>query len=717
MLRKCIIIVLYLFFAWPIMTAGQISGPILDSLKQITHKKTIDNQDAIIFNKYIRSIYKDCPNTVLKQISLLKGNTDGITDFEVGRILLIEGIIHKNLGDYNKAFKIYNQARIIYEELEDNTYLSKVYNNIGVLHKRKGDYSSALDAYIKAKNYIEKLEDQKAQLPINNNIAVLYNRLRRIDNANFYLQENIRICKKLKLTNRLPAYYHNLANNFIIRYDEYGNKQKPYLLDSALFYYKLALSHIPVNKAPAAEAIILHGIALTYSAQGKNQESEAYYIRALHLANKINNHKSKRKALQGLGQLLCNNERNLEGIPYLEKAYQIADNNKELSNTSKLSGILAYEYEKIKDYKNSTIFFKIHTRLKDSLRKMETTGELQALSEEFHSKELENQIRILRSQTTHQSAGVDMLRNRQRQNRRIQSLLMIISMLFLGGLLYSSYTARGMKQAYYALLHRNFQITVLQRTTAIQNKQITQKNQIKTRMFQIISHDLRSPLTSLDSFARLIPLWIEEQDLKSLKEMSGTVEDSVGRILGLVDNLLSWATNQEGEIPYNPETITLRKAAQESIDLYAPMAKSKKISLKNNIPLEYEAYADKNILATVFRNLVNNAIKYTPDGGYVNLGVSEPANEQQIKVFVKDTGVGINKDKQEHLFALTRTRSRGTRGEEGNGLGLFFCKEFIELNKGEIFIDSEEGKGTTVSFTLPSAPLAVTDKKNENVLS
>lgn len=712
-----ILIFLFALFAWPHLGSGQTSLTVMDSLSTITHKKAISNTDAIAFNNYIRKLYKNKPDSILSYITLFKQRSPKISAFELGRILLIEGIIYKNQGNYTKAFITYNEAKVIYEQLQNNEYLSKVYNNMGVLYKRKGDYAAALKTYIQSKEYLNSFDNPKTQLAVNNNIATLYNRLRRIDNANFYLQENIRICKKLKLTNRLPAYYHNLANNFIIRYDEYGNKQKPYLLDSALFYYKLALSHIPVNKAPAAEAIILHGIALTYSAQGKNQESEAYYIRALHLANKINNHKSKRKALQGLGQLLCNNERNLEGIPYLEKAYQIADNNKELSNTSKLSGILAYEYEKIKDYKNSTIFFKIHTRLKDSLRKMETTGELQALSEEFHSKELENQIRILRSQTTHQSAGVDMLRNRQRQNRRIQSLLMIISMLFLGGLLYSSYTARGMKQAYYALLHRNFQITVLQRTTAIQNKQITQKNQIKTRMFQIISHDLRSPLTSLDSFARLIPLWIEEQDLKSLKEMSGTVEDSVGRILGLVDNLLSWATNQEGEIPYNPETITLRKAAQESIDLYAPMAKSKKISLKNNIPLEYEAYADKNILATVFRNLVNNAIKYTPDGGYVNLGVSEPANEQQIKVFVKDTGVGINKDKQEHLFALTRTRSRGTRGEEGNGLGLFFCKEFIELNKGEIFIDSEEGKGTTVSFTLPSAPLAVTDKKNENVLS
>lgn len=231
-------------------------------------------------------------------------------------------------------------------------------------------------------------------------------------------------------------------------------------------------------------------------------------------------------------------------------------------------------------------------------------------------------------------------------------------------------------------------------------------------MFQIISHDLRSPLTSLDSFARLIPMWLEENDIKSLKEVSHSVEDSVGRILALVDNLLSWATNQEGEIPYNPESITLRSAAQESIELYKPMAKSKKISLSNHIPLEYEAHADKHILSTVFRNLVNNAIKYTPDGGEVHVGIQPNTDSEDLTVYVKDTGVGISKEKQEELFALTRTRSRGTRGEEGNGLGLFFCKEFIELNKGTISIESEEGTGTCVYFTIPSASRALNEAEH-----
>ncbi len=706
-------ILLICTLAWHLPAAGQDADASLDTLRFITNKNTFSTTDAKQFNKHIRELYKVTPDSVLYYIQQTREGNVSASHAEIARILLIEGIIHKNLGNYETALQIYDKAEAIYEKLNDKIGQGKVSTNRGVVYKRQGDYTKALETYIKAKEYKATDNNPRSMLAVNNNIAALYNKLYIFDKAAYYLHENIRLANELELYNRLPAYHHNLANNYLLRYENVKEKTKvSYLLDSTIQNYQLALAHLPANKYPSSEATILHGMALVFQMQGDIEKSESYFRRSLNLARKSGATKGIQKSLQGLGVLLCDNNRKEEGLEYLEEAYQLAASQNELAYISKISGKLAIEFEEIEDFKNSAKYYKVYIRTKDSLREMEKRGQLQALSEEFHNRELQNQVKILRNQAKQQTAGVDLIRSKQQQSRRLQVILMIASALFLVGLLYSSYSAIGMKKAYYALLHRNFQVTVMQRNTAIQNRHITQKNQIKTRMFQIISHDLRSPLTSLDSFARLIPMWLEENDIKSLKEVSHSVEDSVGRILALVDNLLSWATNQEGEIPYDPESITLRSAAQESIELYKPMAKSKKISLSNHIPLEYEAHADKHILSTVFRNLVNNAIKYTPEGGEVHVGIQPNTDREDLTVYVKDTGVGISKDKQEELFALTRTRSRGTRGEEGNGLGLFFCKEFIELNKGTISIESEEGAGTCVYFTVPSASRALNEAEN-----
>ncbi|MFO7863143.1 MAG: tetratricopeptide repeat protein, partial [Salinivirgaceae bacterium] len=521
--------------AWHIPTAGQDIDASLDTLRLVTQKNTFSTADAKLFNKHIRKLYRVTPDSVLYYIQQTRDGDVSASDAEIARIYLIEGIIHKNLGNYENALEIYGKAEAIYENLNDNNGLGKAFTNRGVVYKRQGDYTKALEYYIKAKEYKAKENNPRSMLAVNNNIAALYNKLYIFDKAAYYLQENIRLANKLELYNRLPAYHHNLANNYLLRYDNAEEKSKVnYLLDSTIQNYQLALSHLPANKYPSAEATILHGIALVYLAKGNVEKSESYFRRCLDLARKAEATKSKQKALQGLGQLLCDNNRKQEGLEYLTEAYELAVHQNELANISKLSGNLATEYNEIEDFENSTKYYKIYIAAKDTLRQMERQGALQELSEEFHNRELQNQVKILRTQAKHQSAGIDLIRSEQQESRRLQVILMIASALFLMVLLYSSFSAIGMKKAYYALLHRNFQVTVMQRTTAIQNKQITQKNQIKTRMFQIISHDLRSPLTSLDSFARLIPMWIEDNDIQSLKEVSHSVEDSVGRILGLV---------------------------------------------------------------------------------------------------------------------------------------------------------------------------------------
>ena len=210
---------------------------------------------------------------------------------------------------------------------------------------------------------------------------------------------------------------------------------------------------------------------------------------------------------------------------------------------------------------------------------------------------------------------------------------------------------------------------------------------------------MRSPLVSIDSVTQLIPYWIEEQDYESLKKLSSTLELSVQNVLSLIDNLLNWALSQQGKFPYSPENLKLVENISEAIDIYKPIAEIKNIDLKFKHSKNVIVFADRNMLFTVMRNLLNNAIKFTPEEGSIEVGID--SNNQFAKIWVKDSGIGISEDKKEKVFELANGHENGTKGEVGKGLGLFFCKEFVNINNGDIFIESQKSKGTTITFTLP----------------
>jgi signal transduction histidine kinase len=163
--------------------------------------------------------------------------------------------------------------------------------------------------------------------------------------------------------------------------------------------------------------------------------------------------------------------------------------------------------------------------------------------------------------------------------------------------------------------------------------------------------------------------------------------------------LLNWALNQQGKFPYKPENLRLKENILETIEVYRPIAEIKNIDLRFTFSKDLMVFADRNMLFTVMRNLLNNAVKFTPEKGEIVVGID--SNQQFAKIWVKDSGIGIPKEKREMVFELTNGHGKGTKGETGKGLGLFFCKEFVNMNNGDIFIESAKGKGTTITFTLP----------------
>ncbi len=244
---------------------------------------------------------------------------------------------------------------------------------------------------------------------------------------------------------------------------------------------------------------------------------------------------------------------------------------------------------------------------------------------------------------------------------------------------------------------------VAERTREIQqkNEQLQQLNATKVKLFSIISHDLRSPFSAILGFQEiLLENYKNFTDAERI-EMLGQVNSASKQIFVLLENLLNWARVQTSNIQYNPTRIKLNKLFQEKFDLYRNIAESKGISLDYQIPETLIAFADINLLETILRNLINNAIKFTHEGG--NIQIKASLHADVIKISVTDSGIGMTEKQMESLFIFEKTKTtQGTNGESGSGLGLLLCKDFVERNKGTISVESQEEKGSTFSFTLPS---------------
>jgi len=225
-------------------------------------------------------------------------------------------------------------------------------------------------------------------------------------------------------------------------------------------------------------------------------------------------------------------------------------------------------------------------------------------------------------------------------------------------------------------------------------------NVAKDKFFSIISHDLRSPFNSLLGLTEYISHSYDEMTPLEIKNSISNVYNSSKQVYNLILNLLEWSMIQSGRLTVNKSVINLSELGNEIINLYEEGANYKQLKLVNNMDQEILVYADKYMIDTIVRNFVSNSIKFTRPGGQITIkGI---INGDNAEVSVTDTGIGINPEDQKNLFRIDeQTRRDGTANEKGTGLGLILCKEFIEKNNGVLWVESEEGKGSRFSFTVP----------------
>ncbi|BAX80057.1 sensor histidine kinase [Labilibaculum antarcticum] len=233
------------------------------------------------------------------------------------------------------------------------------------------------------------------------------------------------------------------------------------------------------------------------------------------------------------------------------------------------------------------------------------------------------------------------------------------------------------------------------------NKELLLTNATKDKFFSIIAHDLKSPFNSILGFSNLLMDLASRKDYDNIEEYAGIIMQSSTRAMDLLLNLTEWSRSQTGRMEFNPEYIEMNSLINETALLFDDIAGQKKITIVRNLPANVPVFADKAMISTVLRNLISNGVKFTHPGGKIIISVVE--NQSELKVLVSDNGVGIPKDKVQKIFHINQNYTTlGTNKEKGTGLGLLLCKEFVEKHEGNIWVESEEGKGSIFYFTLPN---------------
>jgi signal transduction histidine kinase len=247
-------------------------------------------------------------------------------------------------------------------------------------------------------------------------------------------------------------------------------------------------------------------------------------------------------------------------------------------------------------------------------------------------------------------------------------------------------------------VHKNY---TLERLRAEKSEiRLRQLNADKDRFISILGHDLRSPFNSLLGLSELLTKNIHKYDIDKIENFAININQSAQRSFNLLEDLLKWANAQQGNIPFKPQILSFADICKDSVEVLRPIADEKNIVITYPLSDGITVFADNDMLKTVLRNLVSNAIKFTNNDGVIN--ISGEQTDSNVTISVSDNGIGIPPENLAKLFDISEVlTTKGTAKETGTGLGFLLCKEFVKKHGGIIWVESEVGKGSEFKFTLP----------------
>lgn len=555
------------------------------------------------------------------------------------------------------------------EKKQELIWLYRGYLQQGNAYKRKGNWSLAVESFF---NGLKAAQEAAYTPGIGGaylSIGDTYANNNDHDNGIKYRNRAIEILRTTEDSVTLATALLNTGYEYYL-IDKY---------DSALAFYDESGEIFERKKFITGKAYNLGNSGLVYAKQGKNKLAESQITKAISILEDFEDSYAITEFEIEMASIYQQKNELPEAFRYARSALDLAlkDGLKKRIRDASLK--LSELYDNAGDYEKAFHFQSQYIAYRDSINNEETIRKMADLRTEY--------------EVSQKQAEVDLL-NVQKRNQQLIGAGLTVVLLLAGALAFTFYRNNREKQRVNLILSEQKEEIEAQRD------QLDELNKSKDKFFSIISHDLRGPVHAFKGMSRLIKMYIDQNSIHELAEINEHFDNSVDQLSTLLDDLLEWAVAQQGNVPYSPEKVKVTEVADELVGLFNNMARAKKIELIAEVSENLTLWADLNSIRTILRNLLNNALKFTPEGGWIKLSAAQVG--EMVEVKVEDTGIGIARDKLETLFKLAgHKRSWGTEGEKGLGLGLQLVYEFSKMNGGEVRVESEEGKGTTFTLVVP----------------
>lgn len=673
LMKKVLFYILFIFFG--VSTSGQVN---VDSLLHILPTLSdIDSAEAC------------------NQLSFYFSSSDSVKSLEYANDALawsqrndnvaVQAMAYFNMGEcyysfdvYPKSLNFYERALEGFKDLNDSLNIGESLNSIGLVYYFIGDYNSAAAKFFSSLDYLKSDRTKGNAAHVYSNLGMLNNRIKDNHSAIYNYGLAAHLNQQIHDTTSLAVNYNGLGVSYY-SLAEY---------DSAKVYYNKALHLFRQLKNKKREAIALNNIANIYVNVGDSLSlAMNYYENALKVFDELKDVRSKASVLEGLGSIYRELGKYNKAISSFKTSIELAKSHHLGYYIQQLNyNDLSITYERMGKTQLALDAFKSYSFYKDSLLQEERLDQVAELEKKYETQQKEAEINRLNA-----SRQIDQLQIKRDQELRtfgIIAILLLVSIIFVISIAYIN-----KRQINGLLSNKNAKIEE-------QRLELEKLNASKNKFFSIIAHDLRNPFHTIMGYSFLLSKEYDNLPEMERRKYSLDIYKSANSIFRLLENLLDWSRSQTGRLKFTPQELDFRDIYESIQDLLKPNAEQKHIKLLAEIDDNTNVYGDPMMIETILRNLMNNAIKFTPDSGWVKTIVKSDGSNVQI--CVEDNGIGIREDELANLFRIdSKVKRKGTNQEDGSGLGLIICEEFVKKNGGNIWVNSLQGKGSQFYFTIP----------------
>lgn len=578
-------------------------------------------------------------------------------------------------GDFNSSLKYDDLTLKAAMTSKDSLRIAVGYSNVGDSYFNLGKFDEAYYYFTNAYK-VSNAIDKKFQMTIAlYNVGKVFKELGQYDRALSHFKISEKLSKEID-DKEGEAYILDEYGDIFLRTSKY---------DSALLMLTKSLSVSRELDIDILEPKTLTKIARAHRKKHDFEKSIAYFDTANLLYQKSNNQYGIAEVHLGQGIMLIDQEKYAEGLEKVEESLAVAKILNARTLITQCYFQLARHWEVLGDFEKSLLYYKQYKQEEDSI-----------ISQDMQEKLYRDQIKFETESKDFQIAELSKLEDervgemkRQEFFRNILAVVFALSVI----LLISVYRSGQRRKEINKLLLQH------QEETELRSEELERLNAVKDKFFSIISHDLRSPINALAGLLDILDKGgLSEEDLSiHIRELKSRFNHT----RSLLNNLLDWTLLQMDKLNLQAAKINVKQIVEDNIQMIESIT-SKEVKLISRIESDVIAFADSNTFNLVVRNLITNAIKFTNEGGEIEIGAKEKGPDWLV--YIKDSGIGMSKEVIEILFDKTAPyTTRGTANEKGTGLGLILCKEFVEKNGGKIWVESVEGSGSTFWFTLPKS--------------